>query len=254
MTEDGPCLVEMNCRAPGADGNWAPLARALTGGKYCQIEGSAAAFLDAEEFDAIPDMPASPLQAHGLEVNLVSYSKGKIKAMPGFDVIKRLPSFVWLSPGVSVGSEVTYTVDLITCPASLVLMNHDKDVLQKDLDFIRYLEEINGLFTYETKGESLARPTAATFGLGSNESMLATTTGKNKKGGHHKRIMSMDRPGMLRIMSQDRPELRGRGMMKRFTTVDASKEVCMASTVIHNSLHIIADMTHCSFLLRWSLW
>jgi len=216
ITKDGPCLVEMNCRAHGADGNWAPLARALTGGKYSQIEGTAACYLDDEEFQKMPDLPPSPLQAHGLEVNLVSYSKGKVKSMPGFDVIKKLPSFVWLSPAASIGSNVTYTVDLITSPGACVLMNKDEKVLQRDLDFIRYLEEINGLFIYETKGESLARPTAATFGLGS----LPT----GKKASDHKRNMSIDRPNLLRIMSQDRPELRG-GLMKRFTTVDASKEV-----------------------------
>eukprot|EP00571_Detonula_confervacea_P012019 CAMPEP_0172305252 /NCGR_PEP_ID=MMETSP1058-20130122/6570_1 /TAXON_ID=83371 /ORGANISM="Detonula confervacea, Strain CCMP 353" /LENGTH=965 /DNA_ID=CAMNT_0013016783 /DNA_START=201 /DNA_END=3098 /DNA_ORIENTATION=+ len=216
MTKDGPCLVEMNCRAHGGDGNWAPLGRALTGGKYCQIEATAAAYLDEEEFSAIPDTPPSPLKAHGLEVNLVSYSKGKVLTMPGFDVIKKLPSFVWLSPAASVGSEVKYTVDLITSPGCAVLMNNDNKVLQKDLEFIRYLEEINGLFVYETKGESLARPTAATFGVGS-----LPPSGKK---GAHRRIVSIDRPSMLRIMSQDRPELRG-GLMKRFTTVDASKEV-----------------------------
>jgi len=215
ITKDGPCLVEMNCRAHGADGNWAPLARALTGGKYCQIEASAAAYLDEEEFNNIPDAPPSPLQAHGQVVNFVSYSKGKVKSMPGFDVVKKLPSFVWLSPSASVGSEVKYTIDLITCPGSCVLMNDDGAVLEKDLEFIRYLEDINGLFVYETKGESLARPTAATFGIGS------LPAGKKAS---HNRTATVDRPNFLRIMSQDRPELRG-GLMKRFTTVDASKEV-----------------------------
>jgi len=218
ITEDGPCLVEMNCRAHGGDGNWAPLARALTGGKYCQIEATAACYLDHDEFDKIPVMPPSPLQAHGLEVNLVSYSKGKVKSMPGFDIIKKLPSFVWLSPAASIGSNVTYTTDLITSPGGCVLMNSDAKVLERDLEFIRYLEEINGLFLYETKGESLARPTAATFGLGS------LPEGTKSSSEHHRRF-SLDRPGMLRIMSQDRPELRGKGIVKRFTTVDASKEV-----------------------------
>jgi len=211
----------MNCRAHGGDGNWAPLGRALTGGKYCQIEASAAALLDEVEFNAIPDKPPSPLKASGLEVNLVSYSKGTVKSMPGFDVIKKLPSFVYLSPAASIGSEVNYTVDLITSPGCVVLMNDDDRVLQKDLEFIRYMEEINGLFVYETKGESLARPTAATFGLGS----LPPSGAKGGKKGSHHRNMSLDRPNLLRIMSQDRPELRGKGLMKRFTTVDASKEV-----------------------------
>ena len=136
----------MNCRAHGGDGSWAPLGRALTGGKYCQIEATASAYLDEEEFNAIPDMPPSPLKAKGLDIHLVSYSKGKVLSTPGFDIIKKLPSFVWLSPSVSIGSEVTYTVDLITCPGCVILMNDDEKVLQRDVDFIRYLEEINGLF------------------------------------------------------------------------------------------------------------
>ena len=216
LTKDGPCLVEMNCRAHGGDGNWTPLARALCGGKYCQVEGTADCYLDEEDFKQLPEKPPSPLQAYGLDVMLVSYSKGRIKSMPGFDVIKKLPSFVCLSPAVSIGSEAHFTIDLITSPGCCVLMHNDAAVLQKDLDFIRHLEEINGLFIYESKGESLARPTAATFGLGS------LPRGKKL----HKRAMTIDRPGMLRIMSSDRPELRGM-MKKRFTTVDASKEVAV---------------------------
>ena len=215
ITEEGPCLVEINCRAHGADGSWTPLARALTGG-YCQIDATAAAYLDESEFDKVPLLPPSPLKAHGQLVYFVSFSKGKVKSMPGFDVVKMLPSFVWLSPSASIGSDVKYTVDLITCPGSVVLMNDDGDVLKKDIEFIRYLEEINGIFVYETKGESLARPTAATFGVG-------TLPPSGRKKGLHKRAMTLDRPGMLRIMSQDRPELRG-GLMKRFTTVDSSNE------------------------------
>ena len=37
LTPTGPCLVEMNCRVQGGDGNWRPLAQALTGG-YSQVE------------------------------------------------------------------------------------------------------------------------------------------------------------------------------------------------------------------------
>lgn len=204
ITKDGPCLVEMNCRAHGADGTWVPLARALTGG-YCQTDMAAAAYLDEDEFKKIPHAPSSPLKGNGQSFYFVSYSKGKVKSMPGFEVAKRLPSFVWLSPSTSVGKEVKYTVDLITCPGCVVLMNDNKEELEKDINFLRYLEQINGLFVYETKGESLARPTAATFGLR-----------KDRAG-------SMDNNKLMRLMSQDRPELRR--LTKRFTTMDASKEV-----------------------------
>lgn len=56
MTKDGPCLVEMNCRAHGGDGNWRPLCRALTGG-YSQVEASVDAFLDKEKFHLLPNKP-----------------------------------------------------------------------------------------------------------------------------------------------------------------------------------------------------
>jgi hypothetical protein len=156
MTDDGPCLVEMNCRAHGGNGNWTPLGRALNGG-YCQVEATVAAYLDEDEFNGFPDKPPSPLQSNGLEAMLVSYSKGKVKSMPGFEIIQRLPSFVCMSSAVKVGSEVKFTIDLITSPGCIILMNDDNGALQKDLEFIRFLEDINGLFVYETeeKGRSL---------------------------------------------------------------------------------------------------
>jgi len=219
ITKDGPCLVEMNCRAHGADGNWAPLARALTGG-YCQVDVAAACYLDEEEFNKFPNAPPSPLLAHGQMVYFVSYSQGKVKSTPGYDVVKQLPSFQFLSPSASIGSQVKFTVDLITCPGSCVMMNRDQKVMDKDIEFVRYLEQINGIFVYETKGASLARPTADTFGLGS-------LPPSGKRGGHN-RAATVDgsRSNLLRIMSIDRPELRG-GLKKKFTTVDASNEVAI---------------------------
>merc|ERR1712178_549993 len=53
MTSEGPCLVEMNCRAHGGDGSWTPLARALTGG-YSQVDVTADAFCDPNAFAKIP--------------------------------------------------------------------------------------------------------------------------------------------------------------------------------------------------------
>jgi hypothetical protein len=140
MTPDGPCLVEMNCRAHGGDGNWRPLARALTGG-YSQVEATVDAYLDKKQFSLIPDKPLSPFKASGQEVILVSckfqkkfailmkaknmiccllilYSvldgRGTVKSTPGFEDIKELPSFVYLETGVRPGSQVDYTVDLFT--------------------------------------------------------------------------------------------------------------------------------------------
>merc|ERR1712032_1809343 len=47
MTHDGtPCLVEMNCRAHGWDGAWAPLERALVG--YSQVETACDSYFNAD--------------------------------------------------------------------------------------------------------------------------------------------------------------------------------------------------------------
>lgn len=213
MTSDGPCLVEMNCRAHGGDGNWRPLCKALCGG-YSQVEASADCYVDPKAFARIPDKPPSPFKACGQEVMFVSFSKGKVKSTPGYDVIKNLPSFCSYETGIKAGSEVDYTVDLFTGIGGVILMHPDQEVLQKDIEFIRYLEKINGFFVYENQMENLKRPTG--------ESIVLNTVG-GAKGSGHRRVFSSDGPNLIRHMSNDRPELRG-PLMKRMTTVDSSKE------------------------------
>lgn len=217
MTADGPCLVEMNCRAHGGDGNWRPLGRALTGG-YSQVEATADAFLDSVAFRKLPDVPCTPFKASGQEVILVAFSRGKVKSTPGYDVIKQLPSFVCLESGIKQGSEVEYTVDLLTGIGSVIVMHKDPQVVARDIDFIRYMESINGLFVYETKLENLKRPHA-------EDVLLGQVSGKQHGGKppRHQRIFSADGPSLIRHLSNDRPELRG-PLVKRMTTVDSSKE------------------------------
>jgi len=209
VTIDGPILIELNFRAHGGDGSWCHLARALTGG-YSQVEASVDALLDPAAFEQLPDAPLGPFNAHGLQVHLVSHSAGEVTSMPGFQVMKHLPSFVSLSTDITVGSLVDYTTSLSTSPGVCVLMNKDESKLNKDLDLVRYLEEINALFDYKTKVESLARPTAATY---------------SKQQQKNNRMDDMEKPSLVRIFSND-PKLTRQGMlMKRMTTIDASKEV-----------------------------
>jgi len=198
ITTDGPCLVEMNCRAHGGDANWRPLCRALTGG-YSQVGATVDAYLEPSEFDRLPNTLPSPFKAAGQEVILVSYSSGKVASTPGFEVLKALPSFLSFESSFQKGSDVDYTVDLITCIGSVILMHPDPEVLQRDIDFLRHMEKINGFFVYESKTANLKRP----------------------RGMDH---MGVGGPILIRHMSNDRPELRG--MMRRgMTTVDATKEL-----------------------------
>merc|ERR1712080_86670 len=109
MTDDGPCLVEMNCRSHGWDGSWVPLARALTGG-YSQPEAALDAHIDGDAFSNLPDVMPSPFKASGQTLMLVSFFSGTVKSMPGYVHMKNLSSFVALQSGVGVGSKVSLTV------------------------------------------------------------------------------------------------------------------------------------------------
>jgi len=248
MTADGPCLVEMNCRAHGGDGNWRYLCRALTGG-YSQVETTVDAYLDQKAFDKIPDVPPSPFKASGQEVITVSYSAGKVKSTPGWEVIKQLPSFICLETSMKVGSEVDYTVDLITATGSIILMHEDDAVVRRDVDFIRYLEKINAIFIYETKLENLKRPRGSDIVL-DQVTMSREESGKPPR---HRRVFSSDGPTLIRHMSNDRPELRG-ALVKRMTTVDSSKEAviltdpystgcCVAEEIMKRGFSVIALWT-----------
>ncbi|CAB9520870.1 Inherit from NOG: acetyl-CoA carboxylase biotin carboxylase [Seminavis robusta] len=256
ITKDGPCLVEMNCRAHGGDGNWRPLCKALTGG-YSQVEATADCTLDPEKFARLPDKPCSPFKASGLEVILVSFSRGKVKALPGYEVMKALPSFLSLETGVKPGTEVDYTIDLNTGIGSVMLMHPDEEVIKRDTDFIRYMEKINGIFSYETKLENLKRPRGETVLLDTYEKELLPPISPKMAGKKpprpHRRVFSADGPMLIRHMSNDRPELRG-PLVKRMTTVDASKEVvvvvdpystacCVAQEIIKRGYKVMALWT-----------
>jgi biotin carboxylase len=250
MTPDGPCLVEMNCRAHGGDGNWRPLCKALTGG-YSQVEASADAYLDKQQFHRLPDAPPSPFKASGQEVILVSFSRGTVKSTPGYDVIMQLPSFLCLETGIKAGSEVDYTVDLFTGIGSVILMHQDEAILKRDIAFIRYMEEINGIFLYETKPESLKRPVGDSFAVDAAIGHAVREAGRPPRA--HRRVFSSDGPNLIRHMSNDRPELRG-PLIRRMTTVDSSKEAviivdpystgcCVAEEIMKRGFSLIAIWT-----------
>jgi biotin carboxylase len=268
MTEDGPCLVEMNCRAHGGDGTFAPLAQALTGG-YSQVEMTADAFVDPLNFARTPDRPSYPFKAAGQEVIFVSRSKGIVKSAPGYDVIKMIPSFLHMDGLKSKGNDIDYTIDLVTGIGSVILMHKDPEVVRRDIDFVRYLEDINGFFVYETKLENLKRPRGDDVVLPKNISSplkppraprSANPHRRNKSSEdlEHQRVFSSNGPSLVRIMSNDRPELGGFGGMgmltKRMTTVDSSREAvilvdpystgcCVAEEIMKRGFSVIALWT-----------
>ena len=267
MTEDGPCLVEMNCRAHGGDGTFVPLARALTGG-YSQVDMTVDALVDPLNFARTLDRPAYPFKAAGQEVIFVSRSKGIVKSAPGYEVIRKMPSFLDMDGCKTKGDVVDYTIDLLTGIGSVTLMNKDPEVLKRDIDFVRYLEDINGFFVYETKLENLKRPRGDAIVLSKSSPSKAPLTpasmenhrrNRSSEDLYHQHVFSSDGPNLVRIMSNDRPELggfRGMGRMltKRMTTVDSSREAvvlvdpystgcCIAEEIMKRGFSVIALWT-----------
>merc|ERR1712060_87434 len=157
MTQRGPCLVEMNCRAHGGDGAWNPLAMELTGG-FTQVNGSIDAYMDATAFAKIPDLPPSPYKAVGQELMLVSFAEGIVKSTPGYDHIKAMDSFVSLETTIEPGTMVERTVDIFSSVGSVILMHHDAEILEKDMATIRQLEIDCKLFEFEPEAILLGRP------------------------------------------------------------------------------------------------
>merc|ERR1711972_724527 len=135
-----------NCPTHGWDGAWAPLCKALTG--YCQIDAGVDAHVNRAAFDSLPDVMPSPFKASGQSVMLVNYFSGVVRAMPGYEKMRKLSSFESLTTRVKVGSRVELTIDLFTAVGVLVLINSDEAQLQKDIAAVRNMEK-EGLFELE---------------------------------------------------------------------------------------------------------
>ena len=140
LCDDGPCLVEMNCRTHGGDGIWIPLCRTLTGG-YCQIDAAVACYLDPKGFAKLPEKPPSPFHVHGQCVDLVSYISGTVTDISGYEIMKHLESFVQLETHIHPGSKVSKTIDMATDLGTVVLMHRNPKVLRRDISCIRRMEE-----------------------------------------------------------------------------------------------------------------
>ena len=130
-------------------------------------------------------------------------------------------------------------------------MHKDEAVVNRDIQFIRYLEEINGFFVYESRLENLKRPRGEAIMFEKAPSSTAMAAGR--KGHAHRRVFSSDGPSLVRHMSNDRPELRG-PLIKRMTTVDSSKEAvvivdpystgcCVAEETMKRGFSVIALWT-----------
>jgi biotin carboxylase len=87
---DGPCLVEVGSRCHGGEGTWLPIVRECIG--FSVVDVTLSAYLDGKLFDSL-DKDHLPVRKSGMDVDFVNLQGGIVRAMPGEDVIRALPSF-----------------------------------------------------------------------------------------------------------------------------------------------------------------
>jgi len=165
MTDDGPCLVEMNCRCAGIDGALAPVQKILSG--YSQVECALDPFLDKAAFHKVPDAPTVPYKkGAGHVVFLVSMNAGVITATPGYEKIKQMKSLVRLMPEpYQVGDELRHSVDLFSSAGCVILASEDKAQVAADISAIRDMEKDGSLFKLEVElgSRDIGRTRAESF-------------------------------------------------------------------------------------------
>jgi hypothetical protein len=85
--------------------------------------------------------PPMPLNTHGQDVHVVSGMDVTIKDTPGYEVIRKLESFLRMESAFKQGDKVKATAALVSNVGDVVLMNDNPLQLHLDLQVFRALEK-----------------------------------------------------------------------------------------------------------------
>jgi hypothetical protein len=86
------------------------------------------------------------LRAASRCVMLISHQQGRVVAEAGMRDVERLESFAGTISMAAPGDAITPTVDLFSCPGIVYFIHPDRDVLRRDYERIRELEQTVGMF------------------------------------------------------------------------------------------------------------
>jgi Carbamoyl-phosphate synthase L chain, ATP binding domain len=89
------------------------------------------------------------LRAASRCVMLISHQEGRIVAEAGMREVERLESFAGTISMAGPGDTITPTIDLFSCPGIIYFIHPDREVLRRDYERIRELEETVGMFELE---------------------------------------------------------------------------------------------------------
>jgi biotin carboxylase len=134
VTEQGPTLVEVNCRQHNMD--FVPLTMTCIG--YNALDMTLEAFLGSDEdWDKFPDLPF--LCAHGCMVHLVNTKKGILQDVRHLQELHDLPSVMnWqvYEHFATQGEAIEPTIDIRTDAGWVQLANEDPQEMQRDFEQI----------------------------------------------------------------------------------------------------------------------
>lgn len=147
VDENGPVLIEVNCRAMG--GNMPPGFLDAAHGHH-ETDVILNDLLSPGYHKLYKDMPYYPLSKVAIKL-FISKADSKIISIPADNLLKHLDSYFGLTHSVKKNTKIKSTVDLFTSPGTILLVNKDEPKLSKDLDFVCRLENTDFELLYQTK-------------------------------------------------------------------------------------------------------
>jgi Phosphoribosylglycinamide synthetase, ATP-grasp (A) domain len=148
-------------------------------------------------------------------------------------------------------------IDLDTCVGTVCLMHPDAEVVRRDIEFIRYMEDIHGLFEFAPIIENLKRPRGEIVAQQSVVTPSHSVEGiassaASKKQAHRRVFSSLGQEGLVRQFSTRRPQLLQQ--LDEWTIDDKSKNVVVfvdpystatvvAKHVMNRGFHVVALWT-----------
>ena len=151
VDENGPVLIEINCRTMG--GNMPPAFLDAAHGHH-ETDVVLNDLLSPGYHSFYKELPYYPLAKATLKV-FISQADAKLLSIPGNNLLKHLKSFFSVDHHVKTNMKIKPTVDLFSSPGSLYLVNTNETQLNKDLDLVSRLEKNDPELIYQTKKPNL---------------------------------------------------------------------------------------------------
>jgi len=143
LTVDGPVLVECGARLHGSIRD-----DVIDRCTPSHVTVTVDAYLDPPSVARRAARPYE-LRAASRCVMLISHQAGRVVSDAGMRAVEALPSFAGSIAMAQPGDEIVPTVDLFSCPGMIYLVDPDREVLRRDYERLRELEETVGLFEVE---------------------------------------------------------------------------------------------------------